>query len=144
MTAPPRPDETAVRRSDVARLRGKGRTPGQIARELGVHRSTVYRDIEALDRDARRVPDQQEATPAETPATPVAPGTETPSPRPETPAPATLVLAADPELLADLADLTRTGMPTGLAIRNAVRLMAGAYRDAWAAGIYPPTARPII
>ncbi|MFI9005088.1 hypothetical protein [Streptomyces sp. NPDC053541] len=55
-----------------------------------------------------------------------------------------LVLATDPRLLDDLAALTRTGIRPETAVRMAVAFMATAYRNAWADGLYPPTATPRI
>ncbi|MFD7224817.1 hypothetical protein ACFV9P_28015 [Streptomyces sp. NPDC059892] len=37
---------------------------------------------------------------------------------------------------------TAAGMTASLAVKHAVSLIAGAYRNAWAAGIYPPGVEP--
>ncbi|WP_455361985.1 hypothetical protein [Streptomyces sp. SYSU K21746] len=50
----------------------------------------------------------------------------------------------DQELSDDLAVMMRTGMTASDALRHAVSIVAGAYRNAWAAGVVPDKVEPRI
>ncbi|MFJ9027583.1 hypothetical protein ACIRQP_03505 [Streptomyces sp. NPDC102274] len=64
-----------------------------------------------------------------------------------------LSVKVDAELYDDLAVMMSAGMTTtadgntegmtaSMAVKHAVSLIAGAYRNAWAAGVYPPGVEP--
>ncbi|WP_435969324.1 helix-turn-helix domain-containing protein [Streptomyces sp. Qhu_M48] len=154
-TAPEDADAIATRRATVAQLRATGLSIREIAARLGTTKDTVHRDTQALSRDTATPSDQDcrtpvapdiltVALPAATPATdPATPSRDTATP-PATPAVPTLTVPLDTALLADLATLTRNGTTPALAIRRALAYMAGAYRQAWDADLYPPDADPVI
>ncbi|MER8042724.1 helix-turn-helix domain-containing protein [Streptomyces sp. NPDC094032] len=150
-TAAALPAHIAERRRQVAELRRDKLTIRDIAKRIGVGRTTVQRDIHALEEDMQTPADQDEGTPDEAvppgPEDTVGPdGTDggTVSGRPQAMAPMSLILAADPALLDDLAVLTSTGICPEAAARHAIGFMAAAYRQAWDAGIYPHTTTPVI
>ncbi|MET9952375.1 helix-turn-helix domain-containing protein [Streptomyces sp. NPDC006339] len=150
-TVPAPTDRIARRRLQVAQLRRDKKSIRDIARELGVGRSTVQRDIDAIEGDTPPAPDHIEGTPnmpvprdTETAATPPTPAAGTPSQRPKTMAPMSLILAADAQLIDDLAVLTRTGDRPEVAARFAIGFLASVYRRAWQDGVYPPDATPRI
>ncbi|MFE2556656.1 helix-turn-helix domain-containing protein [Streptomyces sp. NPDC059352] len=154
-TAPEDADALAKRRATVAQLRATGLSLREIAAELGTTKDAVYRDTQALSRDTATPPDQDcrapvapdilaVALPAATPQSgPATPSRDTATPT-ATPAVPTLTVPLDPALLADLATLTRNGTSPQAAIRRALAYVAGTYRQAWEAGVYPRDTNPVI
>lgn len=141
----------AKRRATVAELLRENLTQRAIAERLGVTKDVVYRDVQALVRGAATPPDQGRHAPAAPDILAVALPAATPSAAPATPSRDTATPAApcltvplDEALIANLADLTRNGTPPALAIRRALAYMAGAYRQAWEADLYPRDADPVI
>lgn len=55
-----------------------------------------------------------------------------------------LSVRMDAELYDDLAVMMRAGMTASDAVKHAVSLVAGTYRNAWAEGAYPEGAEPRI
>ncbi|MFE9886264.1 hypothetical protein [Streptomyces scopuliridis] len=124
----------AERRAAVASLAANNVSLRNIARQVGVGKDTVRRDLAALNRDSS----QQHATPN---------ATDGATPR-ETPAPAShgdlLTVPVDQELLDDLAVIVRTGRTPADAIGHAVHTLATIYRGAWTTGAYPEGTEPDI
>ncbi|MFJ4907706.1 helix-turn-helix domain-containing protein [Streptomyces sp. NPDC093249] len=147
-TATDETTEIAARRAQVAGFLRDGLSQRDIARRLGVSKDTVYRDVQIVSRAAATAADQP-GTPFRVPRIiAIAEGATSPPP-PKSPAPATptvpsLAVPLTPQLLADLADLTRTGASPEAALRHAIATVASTYRTAWAAGLYPPTATPVV
>ncbi|MFB7031730.1 MULTISPECIES: helix-turn-helix domain-containing protein [unclassified Streptomyces] len=141
----------AARRATVAQLRKNGRSLRDIADEVGVSKDTVRRDLASLSRDTATPSDQDRRTPVAPDAPDVAHPSATPVSRladlsrdtAAPPAPC-LTVPLDQALIADLATLTRNGTSPEAAIRRALALVAGTYRQAWDAGLYPRTADPVV
>lgn len=55
-----------------------------------------------------------------------------------------LSVKVDQELYDDLVVMMSAGMTASAAVKHAVSLIAGTYRNAWAAGVYPPGIEPRI
>ncbi|MEU7293345.1 helix-turn-helix domain-containing protein [Streptomyces exfoliatus] len=147
--------ERAARRAQVARLRAKNLSVRQIAEQLGASPAAIQRDIDALKRDTETAPDQDTNTsvspniepPTETPRHQTETenrDTETLKRDTETPLGPCLSVPIDTRLLADLLTLTRNGISPEAAIRHALGHVAHAYRQAWAAGLYPHDVNPVI
>ncbi|MGW4852207.1 helix-turn-helix domain-containing protein [Streptomyces sp. NPDC004288] len=144
-------DPVAQRRATVAQLLRDDHSQRDIAQRLGVSKDVIYRDVQALARGTATAPDQDPAepdAPAASPITavalPIAPEAATPS-RDTAPRPAAAVtLPLTAGLVADLATLTRNGIAPEVAVRDAVAIVARAYRQAWDAGAVPRDATPVM
>ncbi|MBD0707379.1 MULTISPECIES: helix-turn-helix domain-containing protein [unclassified Streptomyces] len=159
----------AARRARVAKYLDDGVSQRDIARALGVTKDTVHRDAKALARaasqdspsprpssapprrPARHRPRHRLRRPRHDRAIP-APASPTPDPNPATvsrdtvatPSVPCVAMPLTPDLLADLGTLTQTGATPTAALRHAVATVAATYRQAWSAGLYPPTATPVV
>ncbi|MFE6853452.1 helix-turn-helix domain-containing protein [Streptomyces sp. NPDC057674] len=151
MTTAADEDAVARRRATVAKLLRDDLPQRKIAERLGVSKDVIYRDVQAMSRDAATPPDQDNRGPRATDILDVALPAATPPEPPATasrdtatPAAPGLTLPLDAALVADLATLTRNGTTPEAAIRHAVAHLAKGYRLAWGIGLYPRDIDPVL